>query len=147
MQLHELHPKHKLKKRKRVGRGGKKGTYSGRGTKGQKARAGRKLKPAIRELIKRYPKLRGHKFKSKIKNQKSKIVIVNLDTLEKKFSSGERVNPQVLLEKKLISKIKGRLPKVKILGRGKITKKVIVENCLVSKQAKEKIEKAGGKIK
>jgi len=59
MQLHELKPIHKLKKRKRVGRGGKKGTYSGRGIKGQKSRAGRKLKPAIRELIKRYPKIRG----------------------------------------------------------------------------------------
>jgi large subunit ribosomal protein L15 len=72
MQLHQLKPIHKLKKRKRVGRGGKKGTYSGRGIKGQKARAGRRLKPAIRELIKRYPKLRGYKFKSKIKNQNAK---------------------------------------------------------------------------
>lgn len=59
MQLHELQPKHKLKKQKRIGRGGKRGTYSGRGIKGQKSRAGRKLKPAIREFIKRYPKLRG----------------------------------------------------------------------------------------
>lgn len=65
MQLHELKPKHKRKKRKRVGRGGKRGTYSGRGIKGQKARAGRRLKPVIRELIKRYPKLRGYKFKAK----------------------------------------------------------------------------------
>lgn len=41
MQLHELKPKHKAKKKKRVGRGGKRGTFSGRGVKGQKARAGR----------------------------------------------------------------------------------------------------------
>jgi large subunit ribosomal protein L15 len=63
MQLHEIKPTHKLKKRKRVGRGGKRGTYSGRGQKGQLSRAGRKLKPLIREIIKRYPKLRGYKFK------------------------------------------------------------------------------------
>jgi large subunit ribosomal protein L15 len=63
MQLHEIKPTHKLKKRKRVSRGGKRGTYSGRGQKGQLSRAGRKLKPLIREIIKRYPKLRGYKFK------------------------------------------------------------------------------------
>jgi len=61
MQFHQLKPIHKMKKRKRIGRGGKRGTYSGRGTKGQKSRAGRKLVPIIRGLIKRYPKLRGAK--------------------------------------------------------------------------------------
>jgi large subunit ribosomal protein L15 len=70
MQLHELKPIHKSKKRKRVGRGGKRGTFAGRGQKGQRSRAGRKMKPVVRELIKRYPKLRGYKFKSKIKNKK-----------------------------------------------------------------------------
>ena len=47
MQIHELKPKHKTKGRMRVGRGGKKGTYSGRGNKGQSARAGRKMVPII----------------------------------------------------------------------------------------------------
>lgn len=70
MQLHELRPLHRGKKRKRVGRGGKRGTYSGRGQKGQKSRAGRRLKPVIREIIKRYPKLRGYKFKARAKEQK-----------------------------------------------------------------------------
>jgi len=75
MQLHQVKPSHKTKTKKRVGRGGKKGTYSGRGIKGQKARAGAKLKPAIRDLIKKIPKLRGYKFKkkSKAKTKKSKI--------------------------------------------------------------------------
>jgi len=41
MQLHQLKPNHKKKSRKRVGRGGKKGTYSGKGMKGQKSRAGK----------------------------------------------------------------------------------------------------------
>jgi large subunit ribosomal protein L15 len=147
MQLHELKPIHKQKKAKRVGRGGKHGTYSGRGIKGQKARAGRRLKPLIRDLIKKYPKLRGYKFKSKIQSSKFKTTIVNLETLERQFKSGERINPKVLLEKKIIRRIKGRIPKVKILGKGELTKKLIIKGCQVSKIAKEKIEKAGGILK
>ncbi|TET84520.1 MAG: 50S ribosomal protein L15 [Candidatus Nealsonbacteria bacterium] len=147
MQLHQLKPKHKLKKPKRVGRGGKRGTYSGRGLKGQRSRAGRKFKPAIRGLIKRYPKLRGYRFKSKVKSQKSKIAILNLEILEKRFNSEEKITPEILLERKIIRRIKGRLPKVKILSRGKLTKKLIIEGCQVSKSAKEEIEKAGGTIK
>ncbi len=54
-----LQPNIKEKSKKRVGRGGKRGTYSGRGIKGQKSRAGRKMRPAIRDLIQRTPKLRG----------------------------------------------------------------------------------------
>lgn len=57
MQLHTLQPAHKLRGKKRIGRGGKRGTYSGRGVKGQKARAGRKIRPAIRDLIQSLPKL------------------------------------------------------------------------------------------
>ena len=147
MQLHQLKPIHKPKKRKRVGRGGKRGAYSGRGQKGQKSRSGKRLKPMIRELIKRYPKLRGYKFKSKIKNQKSKIAIANLKTLEREFNSGERVSPKILLERKLIRRIKGEIPKVKILGKGKIIKPLIIENCQVSKSAKKMIEEADGIIK
>jgi large subunit ribosomal protein L15 len=147
MQLHQLKPIHKQKRPKRIGRGGKRGKYSGRGIKGQRARAGRKLKPVIKEIIKKYPKLRGYGFKSKIKNQKLKIAIINLEDLEKKFKEGEIVSPQTLLEKGIIRRIKGKVPKVKILGKGEITKNLIIENCLVSKSAKEKIEKAGGHIK
>jgi len=147
MQLHEIKPIHKAKKPKRVGRGGKRGTYSGRGIKGQKARAGRKLKPAIRELIKRYPKLRGYRQKLKTKNQKLKVVILNLDILEKRFNSGEKITPDILLEKRIIRKIKGKIPKVKILGKGELTKKLIITGCRISKSAKEKIEKTGGTIK
>ena len=144
MQLHQLKPIHKLKKPKRVGRGGKKGTYSGRGVKGQKARAGKKLKPLIREIIKKYPKLRGYRQKS----TPTPIfgVWVNLETLEKKFKEGDTISPEILLEKKLIRKIKGRMPQVKILGKGEIKKALMIESCQLSKSAKEKIEKAGGKI-
>lgn len=143
MQLHQLKPIYRRKRRKRVGRGGKRGTYSGRGIKGQKARAGKKLRPAIRELIKRYPKLRGYRFGPK----RTKPAIVNLTQLSQRFKSLEIVSPKILLQKGIIRKIKGRIPEVKILGRGKLTKKLVIEGCLVSKSAKEKIEKAGGTIK
>lgn len=143
MQLHELQAKHKSKKSKRIGRGGKRGAYSGRGQKGQRSRAGRRLKPAIRELIKKYPKLRGHRQESRIQ----KIAVLNLEVLEKNFNTGEIVSPETLLEKGIIGKIKGRTPYVKILGKGEIVKKLIIENCEISKSAKENIEKSGGTIK
>lgn len=61
MRLHEVQPTTVNKSKKRIGRGGKRGTYSGRGMKGQKSRAGRKIRPAIRDLMQRTPKLRGAK--------------------------------------------------------------------------------------
>ena len=137
MQLHQLKPKHKLKKKKRIGRGGKRGTYSGKGIKGQKSRAGRKFAPVIRELIKKYPKLRGYRFRGRDKN----LAIINIGDLDKKFKESEVVNPKVLLERRLIRRIKGKTPKVKILGRGELKKKLIIKNCELSKGAKEKIEK------
>jgi len=141
--MHQIQPKRILKSRKRIGRGGKKGTYSGRGMKGQKSRAGGKKQPIIRELIKRYPKLRGYRFRS----TKIKPFIVNLNILESKFDSGSKINPEILLEKKIVRRIKGRIPKVKILGNGETKKSFIIENCLVSKKAKEIIEKNKGSVK
>lgn len=142
MQLHEIKFIKKSKKRKRVGRGGKKGTYCGKGVKGQKSRAGRKLKPIIRELIKKYPKVRGYKFKAK-----KEIVIINLDTLEKKFREGEKITPEILVERKIIRKVNGKVPMVKILGEGELKKKLELEGFIFSKSAKEKIEKVNGVIK
>src|SRR4030043_254957 len=103
MQLHQLKPIHKPRKKRIVGRGGKKDTYSGRGTKGQKARESLNLKPLIRDLIKRYPKLRGHRQRSKIRIQKS--VVLNLAVLEKNFKDEEKITPKTWLEKKLRIKI------------------------------------------
>ena len=75
-----------------------------------------------------------------------------METLEKKLSPAQGkseiiINPEVLLEKGLVRRIKGKTPQVKILGKGKITKVLTVEGCRVSKQAKEKIEKAKGTVK
>ncbi len=67
MQLHQIQTGTRKKEKKRVGRGGKRGTYCGRGIKGQRARAGAKIRPALRDLIKKIPKIRGYRFKSKKK--------------------------------------------------------------------------------
>jgi len=142
MQLHEIKPKNKRKAKKRVGRGGKRGTYSGRGMKGQKSRSGSSKEPIIRGLIKRYPKLRGYRFG----NRKEVIAIVNLAFLEKVFKEDETVSPTTLIKKRIIRKIKGRTPKVKILATGELSKKLIIRDCQLSEQAKKKIEKKGGKI-
>jgi len=137
MQLHELKPKHKSKKKKRIGRGGKRGTYSGRGMKGQKARAGRGPRPAIRDFIKKIPKKRGYKFKSIGK----KPQIVNLEKIEKHFSAGEKVTPETLLKKGLIAKVKVKIPVVKILGKGKLSKKLTIEGCKMSKSVEKVFKK------
>lgn len=143
MQLHELKTIHKAKKSRRIGRGGKRGFTSGKGSKGQASRAGRKFKPIIKEIIKRYPKLRGYKFNP----IGSKPAVLNVEILEKKFQSKETVSPKSLIEKRIIRKMKGKAPAVKILGNGDIKKALVIENCLVSKEAKAKIEKAGGEVK
>jgi len=137
MQLHQLIPKTKHHSKRRVGRGGKRGTYSGRGIKGQKARAGAKIRPQERDLLKKIPKLRGYKFKS----FRPKSAVVNLGDLDKKFNSGEVVSPENLLKVGLISKIKGRVPKVKILGRGELKKKLNFKNVEFSRSAAKQVNK------
>jgi len=137
MQLHQVKPTHKQKSKKRIGRGGKRGTYSGKGVKGQKSRAGRKMRPELRDFIKKIPKRRGYRFKS----VKPKPEIVNLGDLEKFFNEGEIVSPKTLLEKRLVARIKGRTPEVKILGGGELKKKLKFEDCKFS-QGAEKFSKA-----
>ncbi len=136
MQLHNLFPRTKVKEEKRIGRGGKRGTYSGRGIKGQKARAGAKIRPAERDIIKKIPKLRGYKFKS----FQERPAIINLGDLNKKFKAGEKVSPKNLLEAGLIRRIKGKVPKVKVLGKGELKKKLVFEDVQFSKSALEKLK-------
>jgi large subunit ribosomal protein L15 len=73
MQFHNLKRKNPNKKRKLVGRGGTRGKTAGRGTKGQNARAGRKKRPELRDVIKRIPKLRGRGVSS-LKSRHQKLV-------------------------------------------------------------------------
>ena len=138
MQLHQLKPIHKNKSRKRIGRGGKRGAYSGRGLKGQKSRAGRRIKPATREILGRLPKLRGVKFRT----LKSKAKIINLDDLERKIG-GDIIDRKVLIESGLIKKSD---EEVKILSEGELTRAFKVSGLKVSKKAREKIEKVGGRV-
>jgi large subunit ribosomal protein L15 len=136
---------HKNKKSVSVGRGGTRGKTSGRGTKGQGARSGHKIRPEIRDFIKRIPKLRG-RGKNSNKGIVEKPMAVSLSAIEKAFAVGEEVNPSTLRLKNLIRYRESSSAPVKILG-GEITKKLSFSNVLVSASAKALIEKVGGNIK
>jgi large subunit ribosomal protein L15 len=143
MQIHNLTPK--IKKTKRVGRGGKRGTYSGKGGKGQTARSGHRIRPAIRDYLKQIPKLRG-RHKNTFKSAQYKAEGVNLARLEAVFNSKDIVSPKTLREKGLVTAKAAMMRKVKILGDGKLIKKLVFKGCLFSESAKKAVEKAGGTI-
>ncbi|NVN96862.1 50S ribosomal protein L15 [Candidatus Nomurabacteria bacterium] len=142
MELHTLKREHPNKKSRLVGRGGTRGKTSGRGGKGQTARAGNKRRPEMRDIIKKIPKLRGYRFNSHV----AKFTPVNVGALNV-FAAGTVVTPKALFEQNIIRNVGGKLPAVKILGTGEITVKLTVTGCVFSKTAQEKIEKAGGSIK
>lgn len=144
MQYHTLKRKTENKKKILVGRGGKRGKTAGRGTKGQKARAGHKIRPEIRDMIKRLPKLRGRGVNSN-KSIQSDATPVNLSSLEA-FKVNEIVSPKTLVDKGILSTVHGRYPRVKILSAGEVSVALTIRGCEVSAGAKSKIEKAGGKI-
>ena len=131
------------KKRKRVGRGhgSGHGKTSGRGTKGQKSRSG----PGVRlgfeggqlPIQKRMPYKRG--FTNIFKREWAEV---NLATLERVFDAGSTVNPESLVEKKLVRK--SHAESVVILGQGEIKKAINVKVHRLSAAAKQKIEAAGG---
>lgn len=142
MQVHQI--SFRLKKGKRIGRGGKRGNYSGRGAKGQKARAGRKIRPALRDIILKWPKKRGS---GNIKIPKN-IFEVNLEKIDSKFQTGEKVTLESLREKNILKIPKSiKNFKIKILAKGKLTKPLIFDSTFVfSQKALEKIKNLGGKI-
>ena len=94
------------------------------------------------------PKRRGHGINRArtVNDGMMKPEVVNVATLEAQYEKGETVNPTTLLEKRIVRRQKGRVPAVKILGKGDIAKSLEVEGCVCSTSAKEKIEKAGGKV-
>lgn len=143
MQANQLKRNHPNTKRMIVARGGKRGKTAGRGGKGQSARAGNKRRPEWRDIIKQLPKLRGRGV-NQHKSFQIKPVIVNVGLLEEIFNVGDSVTPTILVEKFVIKTRSGKIPAVKILGDGEITKKIAITGCLVSDSAKAKIEKAGG---
>ncbi|HEY4528139.1 MAG TPA: 50S ribosomal protein L15 [Candidatus Paceibacterota bacterium] len=142
MQFHELKSRLKPKKPRRIGRGGKRGSYSGRGIKGQKSRSGRRIRPQLRDVLKKLPKKRGYGAARISK----KIAVVNLEDLERSFEKNSTVSPSSLFEKGLIRKIGGKIPAVKILGKGTLSKPLTLKGFSFSKSARAAIEKAGGTI-
>lgn len=147
MQLNNLTQSSGIKEARRVGRGGKRGKTSGRGGKGQTARAGAKIRPAERDIIKRLPKLRGHgKNRSRTVVPRVKPTSVNLNVLEQVFNAGDRVSPKELVALGVIRSISGKAPAVKILGTGSLTKKLHVSGCTYSATAKDAIVKVGGEV-
>lgn len=128
------------KRKKRVGRGNSSGhgTYSGKGQKGQRSKSGgrKRLKlKGIRPMIKGLPKLGG------FRSIHPRPAIVNLDNLEKNFSAGEIIDPKKILERGLVESTKFG---VKVLGNGKLTKKLIVSADAFSESAEKAIKDAGG---
>lgn len=148
MQLHELKPSTPRKDAKRIGRGGKRGKTSGRGMKGQLARAGNSSRPEMRDIIKKLPKLRGHGVNraATVNAERVRPVVVNLSVLEARLENGAAVNPKALVAAGIINAVRKKAPQVKILANGEVTKKFTVTDCTVSTAARTKIEAAGGSV-
>lgn len=144
MKLHDLKPAEGATHRKRrVGRGisAGQGKTAGRGTKGQRSRTGRGIKPYFEggqlPLVRRLPHTRGFTNLSRVE-----YAPINLDVLDAKFNAGDQVTPDALAAKGLV-KLDAR---VKVLGRGQVTKAFTVKAHAFSDSAKEKIAQAGGNV-
>ncbi len=143
MKLHELHPAlGSVKEAKRIGRGhgSGNGKTAGKGHKGQKARAGHGMRPGFEggqmPLQRRVPK-RG--FNNIFAEE---YAIINVASLEM-FDDGAVVDTAALFDKGII---KDANIAVKVLGNGKLTKKLTVKGFNFSESAKQKIEAAGGTV-
>jgi len=128
---------------KRIGRGNASGhgTYSTRGGKGQTARSGgshRLALKAFKRVMQSTPKLRG------FKSLATKPAEVYLSDLEKHFDAGATISLVSLKEKKVIPE---RILSAKILLKGELKKKFVIDGVACTKTAKEAIEKAGGEVK
>jgi len=146
MYLNSLNYKVKTKKI-RLGRGigSGKGKTSGRGHKGQKARSGVAIKSfegGQMPLYRRLPKRGFNPIK------KNNIAIINLQQLQEFISKG-KLNTKILINLNELKKnkiLKNKINKIKLLGNGDIKDKINLEVDFISKSAKEKIEKSGGKV-
>jgi len=146
MKLNELKNK-SSKRKKRLGRGigSGKGKTCGRGHKGQKSRSGVAIKSFEGGQMPLYRRLPKRGFK-KIKN--TKIALINLSRIQeiinkKKISLSAKINLPNLQKSKLIN---NKYEKLKLLGAGEIKEKFDFEVDFISKSAKNKIEKSGGKV-
>jgi len=146
MKLNTLNSKWR-KSKKRLGRGigSTKGKTSGRGHKGQKSRSGVAIKSFEGGQMPLYRRLPKRGFKS---IKKRDMALINLskiqDTINKnKISPNTKINLENLQKSNLIH---SKYKKLKLLGSGEIKNKFDFEVNSISKSAKEKIEKSGGKV-
>jgi large subunit ribosomal protein L15 len=143
MKLEDLRPAEgSVRRRKRVGRGhgsGHGGHESGRGTKGQKSRSGSSLRLGYEggqtPIWMRFPK-RGFRNPGRIE-----YACVNVDVLEDRFSDGDEVSLERLREMQLVRQ---RVDRLKVLGRGDLEKALTVHAHRFTREARRKIEQAGG---
>ena len=144
MKLYELSPapnSNKKAYRKGRGAGSGNGKTSGKGHKGQNARSGGGVRPGFEggqmPLYRRLPK-RG--FTNVFS---TKYAVINIRDLEKRFEDNATIDTQAIINSGLVKKV---LAGIKLLGSGELSKKFNVTVAAFSKSAKEKIEKAGGRI-
>lgn len=134
-----------VKKRKYIGRGGSRGGTSGRGHKGQKARTGgaSKVRTGFEggqmPLARRVPKRGFNNFEFA-----TNVVIINLDSLDRWFQTGQEVTKDLLFEKGYLKGCKKA--HLKVLGKGSLSKPLIIYADQASKSAQEAIERSGGKL-
>ncbi len=145
MQLQDVKPRPGAKKRrKRIGCGESSGhgKTSGKGNKGQMARAGRGIRPGFEggqmPMHRRLPKkgFNNTAFQDLIE-------VVNVGELNDAFQDGAVINEAALREVGLVSR---KADVIKILGTGELARKLTIQGAKVSATAREKIEKAGGSI-
>ena len=147
MQLNTLNSKNS-KSKKRVGRGigSSKGKTCGRGHKGQKSRSGVAIKSFEGGQMPLYRRLPKRGFNS-IKNKKF-VALINLSKIQDIINKQKNIvdNKINLSNLKKMKQINNKYTKLKLLGKGEVNKKLDIEVNFVSKSAKEKIEKLGGKV-
>jgi large subunit ribosomal protein L15 len=152
LNLSNLQPAQPRTDRKRVGRGlgSGKGRYAGRGIKGQKARSGsHKMRAGFEggqmPIYMRIGKLRGSTSKDAMPVGPFRTYTqpVNLRDVEGRFEAGDVVTPEALVEKGILKNTK---IDVKLLGSGKVSKRLTIRVHAISASAREKIEAAGGTV-
>ena len=144
-QLHQL-KRSTSRSYRRVGRGqgSKRGKTSGRGGKGQTARAGHKVRPELRDIIKKLPKRRGYgKNRGRtVVGSRRGSVAVSLSRLDTVFESGAEISTALLRERGILGRRSGL---AKIVGT-ETGKKFTLKGIAVSAPARAAIERAGGSI-
>jgi large subunit ribosomal protein L15 len=152
LSLSNLQPAQPRADRKRVGRGmgSGKGRYAGRGIKGQKARSGsHKMRAGFEggqmPIYMRIGKLRGSTSKDAMPVGPFRTYTqpVNLRDIDGRFAAGDVITPEALVEKGILKNTK---IDVKLLGSGKVSKRLTVRVHAVSESARQKIEAAGGTV-